>query len=96
VIQAGAGRSWQVEVFLPRIMEGNFKPGFFAEHFAKDLGIVLEECRRMNIVLPQTSHIYNMALELINTSDNIGELGNHAIIKVLERYNNIQVRDDRE
>jgi 3-hydroxyisobutyrate dehydrogenase len=39
----------------PRILKRNFEPGFYVEHFVKDLGIALEECRRMNIALPGMS-----------------------------------------
>ena len=36
----------------PRIVAGNFDPGFFVEHFVKDLGIALHEARRMGLSLP--------------------------------------------
>ena len=35
-----------------RMMDGDFAPGFFIDHFIKDLGLVLEECRRMHLILP--------------------------------------------
>ncbi|MDR2056497.1 MAG: NAD(P)-dependent oxidoreductase [Desulfovibrio sp.] len=35
-----------------RAMKGDYDPGFFIDHFIKDLGLCLEECRRMRIVLP--------------------------------------------
>ena len=34
------------------MMAGNFDPGFFVEHFLKDMGIALEEARRMRLALP--------------------------------------------
>ena len=36
----------------PRMMVSNFEPGFFVEHFLKDMGIALEEAKRMNLALP--------------------------------------------
>ncbi|HEY3395147.1 MAG TPA: NAD-binding protein, partial [Lacipirellulaceae bacterium] len=33
-------------------MAGNFDPGFFVAHFLKDMGIALEEARRMKLSLP--------------------------------------------
>ena len=36
----------------PRMIAGNFEPGFFVEHFLKDMGIALAEARRMNLSLP--------------------------------------------
>ena len=34
------------------MIAGNFDPGFFVEHFLKDMGIALEESRRMGLKLP--------------------------------------------
>ena len=31
---------------------GNFEPGFFVEHFIKDMGIALAEAEKMNLALP--------------------------------------------
>ncbi|HEX6964085.1 MAG TPA: NAD(P)-dependent oxidoreductase [Lacipirellula sp.] len=49
---SGAAGSWALSNLAPRIIRGDFAPGFYVEHFLKDLGIILEECRRMNLKLP--------------------------------------------
>ena len=49
---SGAAGSWALSNLAPRIIRGDFKPGFFVEHFLKDLAIILEESRRMNLQLP--------------------------------------------
>jgi len=54
-IAAGAAGSWSLTNLAPRILAGNFEPGFYVEHLVKDLGIALEECRRMNLTLPGLS-----------------------------------------
>ena len=41
-----------LEVLGPRIMARNFEPGFYVEHFIKDMGIALAEANRMGIALP--------------------------------------------
>lgn len=51
-VASGAAGSWSLSNLAPRMVAGNFDPGFFVEHFQKDLGIVLEEARRMNLCLP--------------------------------------------
>lgn len=51
-IASGAAGSWSLTNLAPRILRGDFEPGFFVEHFAKDMGIALEEARRMNLSLP--------------------------------------------
>lgn len=51
-IRPGAAGCWTLENLAPRIIAGNFDPGFYVEHFIKDLGIALEESRRMGLSLP--------------------------------------------
>ncbi|MFO0957724.1 MAG: NAD(P)-dependent oxidoreductase [Isosphaeraceae bacterium] len=48
----GAAGSWSLQNLGPRMIAGNFEPGFFVEHFIKDLGIALVEARRMKLCLP--------------------------------------------
>jgi 3-hydroxyisobutyrate dehydrogenase len=51
-VASGAAGSWSLSNYGPRIMAGNFEPGFFVAHFIKDMGIALEEARRMGLALP--------------------------------------------
>jgi 3-hydroxyisobutyrate dehydrogenase len=51
-VSSGAAGSWSLSNLGPRIIAGNFEPGFFVEHFLKDMGIALAESRRMKISLP--------------------------------------------
>jgi 3-hydroxyisobutyrate dehydrogenase len=51
-IGAGAAGGFQLNVLGQKIIDGDFAPGFFIEHFLKDLGIALAEARRMNLELP--------------------------------------------
>ncbi|MCG8599107.1 MAG: NAD(P)-dependent oxidoreductase [Verrucomicrobiales bacterium] len=51
-VGSGAAGSWSLSNLGPRIMENNFDPGFFVEHFIKDMGIALEESKRMGLVMP--------------------------------------------
>lgn len=51
-VSGGAAGSWSLSNLGPRILAGDFAPGFMVEHFVKDLGIALDEARRMNLALP--------------------------------------------
>lgn len=51
-VSSGAAGSWSLSNLAPRILKEDYSPGFFVEHFVKDLGIVLEEASRMQIDLP--------------------------------------------
>ncbi len=51
-VGSGAAGSWSLNNLGPRMIAGNFEPGFFVEHFLKDMRIALDESRRMNLCLP--------------------------------------------
>jgi 3-hydroxyisobutyrate dehydrogenase len=51
-VSTGAAGSWSLSNLGPRMIAGNFEPGFFVEHFLKDMGIALAEARRMHLCLP--------------------------------------------
>jgi 3-hydroxyisobutyrate dehydrogenase len=51
-VASGAASSWSLSNLAPRMIAGNFEPGFFVEHFLKDMGIALSEARRMRLSLP--------------------------------------------
>jgi 3-hydroxyisobutyrate dehydrogenase len=52
LVVTGSGGSLAMGNLGRRAMKGDYDPGFFIDHFIKDLGLCLEECRRMRIVLP--------------------------------------------
>ena len=45
-VSAGAAGSWSINNMGPRIVKRDFDPGFFVEHFLKDMGIALKEAKR--------------------------------------------------
>ncbi len=51
-VGSGAAGSWSLNNLGPRMIAGNFEPGFFVEHFLKDMGIALAEAKRMKLALP--------------------------------------------
>jgi 3-hydroxyisobutyrate dehydrogenase len=51
-VSSGAAGSWSLSNLGPRMIAGNFEPGFFVEHFLKDMGIALAEARRLQLSLP--------------------------------------------
>lgn len=50
-ISQGAAGSWSLANLGPRILKGDFEPGFMIEHFLKDMELALEECRRLGLHL---------------------------------------------
>ncbi len=51
-ISSGAAGSWSLENLAPRMLEGNFDPGFFVKHFIKDMGIAADSAEGMSLDLP--------------------------------------------
>ncbi|MBA3315182.1 MAG: NAD(P)-dependent oxidoreductase [Planctomycetaceae bacterium] len=51
-VSSGAAGSWSLSNYGPRMMANNFDPGFFVEHFIKDMGIALAEAKRMDLSMP--------------------------------------------
>lgn len=51
-VGAGAAGSWTINELGPRMIQGDLEPGFFVEHFIKDLDIALREAARLRLALP--------------------------------------------
>ena len=61
----GAAGSWSLSNLGPRIIAGDFAPGFFVEHFVKDMGIALQEAERMGLALPGLALVRQLYVSLI-------------------------------
>lgn len=55
LLSKGAAGSFSMEKLGPRMLKRDFDPGFYVEHFVKDLGIAIDEGKRMGISLPSTA-----------------------------------------
>ena len=82
-VGSGAAGSWSLNNLGPRIMNNNFDPGFFVEHFIKDMGIALAEARRMNLALPGLALANQLYVSL--QAQGHGRDGTHALELVLAR-----------
>ncbi|MEC7355306.1 MAG: NAD(P)-dependent oxidoreductase [Planctomycetota bacterium] len=61
---SGAAGSWSLSNLGPRIINNDFDPGFFVEHFIKDMGIALDESKRLGISLPGLALAHQLYLAL--------------------------------
>lgn len=87
-ISKGAAACWTLDNLAPRILKRNFEPGFFVDHFIKDMGIVLEEAKRMNLVLPGLSLVHQLYISV--KAKGLGKKGTHALMLALEELSNIK------
>ena len=76
-IGGGAAQSWQMTNNVPRMLDGNFEPGFYAKHFLKDLRIALDSAKAMGAKLP----MLELSERLFTFMDEQGfsEKGTHAL-----------------
>jgi 3-hydroxyisobutyrate dehydrogenase len=87
-VGGGAAASWSLNNLGPRIMDRNFEPGFFVEHFIKDMGIALEEAKRMNLALPGLALAHQLYLAV--QAQGYGRKGTHALMLALEHLSNVR------
>jgi 3-hydroxyisobutyrate dehydrogenase len=69
----------------PRILRGDFGPGFYVEHFVKDLGIALAEAKRMRVALPGLALAEQLYVALMAQGG--ARLGTQALFCALDRMN---------
>ncbi|MCH8514396.1 MAG: NAD(P)-dependent oxidoreductase [Kiritimatiellae bacterium] len=79
-ISAGAAGSWALSNLAPRMIEGDFDPGFYVKHFIKDMGIASESAEKMDLDLPGLALSLNSYRELAAKGD--GDLGTQALAKM--------------
>lgn len=82
-ISKGAAGCWSLENLAPRILKGDYAPGFMIEHFLKDMGIALDEARRMGLNLPGLALVRELYLEAAKNGH--GKDGTQALFLALER-----------
>lgn len=88
-IRGGAAACWTLDHLAPRILQRNFAPGFFVEHFVKDMGLALEESKRMGLVLPGLTLVHQLYHRVMTLGH--GRSGTHALMLALEDLSHIRV-----
>src|SRR6266851_3566546 len=87
-VGAGGAASWSLNNLGPRIIDRNFEPGFFVEHFIKDMGIALDEAKRMGLALPGLALANQLYLAV--KAQGYGRKGTHALMLALEQLANVK------
>jgi 3-hydroxyisobutyrate dehydrogenase len=81
-IRGGAAACWALDNLAPRVVKRDFAPGFFVEHFIKDMGIALAEAERMNLALPGLALVHQLYVAL--RAQGHGRSGTQALVLALE------------
>lgn len=87
-VSSGAAGSWSLSNLAPRMIRGDFAPGFYVEHFIKDMGIILSEAKKMNLKLPGVELAERLYKELAAQGN--GRSGTQALILALAKLNGVE------
>ncbi len=82
-ISKGAAGCWTLDNLATRIVQKDFAPGFFVDHFIKDMGIALEEARNMGLALPGLALVHQLYLGVQASGHGLD--GTQALIQALDR-----------
>ncbi|GJL70035.1 MAG: 3-hydroxyisobutyrate dehydrogenase [Nitrospirales bacterium] len=81
-ISSGAAGCWTLDHLAPRILKRDFSAGFFVEHFIKDMGMALDEAKRMGLLLTGLSLVRKLYVAI--QANGQGRSGTHALLLALE------------
>jgi len=86
VIGKGAASSWSINTLGRRIADGDFDPGFYIKHFVKDMGIALEEARRMRLSLPGLALVHQFYVAAMAMGwENLGTQGLYQVLEAMNK-----------
>ena len=84
-LAAGGAQNWSLDNYGPRVLAGDFEPGFYAKHLLKDLRIALDEAAKMDLSLPATDLAEALYTKLVEQK-NLGDEGTQALVKLWAQY----------
>ena len=78
-LSGGGASSWALSNLAPRVLKGDFAPGFYVKHFVKDIGLSLDVCREQGLRLPGLELAAKLYADVIAAGD--GDCGTQALAK---------------
>jgi 3-hydroxyisobutyrate dehydrogenase len=78
-ISGGGASSWALLNLAPRVLKGDFAPGFYVKHFVKDIGLALDVCREQQISLPGLELAAKLYAEVVAAGE--GDAGTQALAR---------------
>lgn len=83
-IGAGAAGSWSLSNLAPRMIEGDFEPGFYVKHFIKDMSIALAEAQAMGLKTPGLELVLNLYEQLAQAGQE--DKGTQVLYQLIRDY----------
>ena len=87
-VSVGAAGSKSLDIYSARILARNFEPGFYVEHFIKDMRIALAEAEKMNLFLPGLA-LAKQLYEAVR-AQGYGRKGTQSLLLALETISGIK------
>jgi len=87
-VSGGAAGSWSLSNYGPRMLAGDFDPGFLVDHFVKDMGIALDEARAMQLSVPGLALAHQLYVAL--QAQGGGRNGTQALLLALARLSDTE------
>ncbi len=84
-ISKGAAACWSLDNLAPRVIKEDFEPGFYVDHFVKDMKIALEEAQKANLNLPTLKLVESLYEEV--QKQGYGKKGTQALYLALVNMN---------
>ncbi len=81
-IETGAAGSWSLSNLAPRMLAGNFEPGFYVKHFIKDMKIAIESAQQMGLDTPGLQQAIKLYEQLASQGE--GDSGTQALFKLYQ------------
>ena len=91
-VKNGAGRSWALETLGPKILKGDFSPGFMVKHIQKDLRLAGQLADDTGTSIPTTSLIAQLYHAVQAESPEAINQGHQALIQAIEKLSNAEAR----
>ena len=88
-VGSGAAGSWGLSNLAPRIIAGDFDPGFYIEHFVKDMSIALAEAERMGLELSGLNLVRGLYAQMIDNGR--GRLGTQGLALALAELSGVEL-----
>jgi 3-hydroxyisobutyrate dehydrogenase len=79
-IESGAAGSWSLSNLAPRMIAGDYAPGFYVKHFIKDMNIALSSAKNMGLRTPGLELVKNLYEQLAQDSE--ADNGTQALFKL--------------
>jgi len=90
VLSGGYAQTRVMDVRGPKIAKGEFEPGFKSRFHYKDLNIIMETAKNLNVPLPATAVAHELFCALMALGR--GDLDHSAVITVIEDLAGVKAR----